>query len=172
MKKVLLTVEHAKKDIEFAISQIVNHRSAETILNETYPWTTGMTLTNCEAWTDSEGKLRTSPKFNIDWDTRSDFSGKIVAMGSIDFDTVEEGAKKLSEAINADVREEFWSSQEEQAKLDAEIKANFQKFFDKHCGDGGDCPLRPTCEVKWPGGFGLQGCRADGAIREEIRAYI
>ena len=58
-----------------------------------------MTLTICEPWVDSEGKLHTSPKYNIDWDTRSTVSGRILAMGSLDFDTIEEGSEKLVSQI-------------------------------------------------------------------------
>jgi len=43
--------------------------------------------------------MRTSPKYNIDWDTRNTLSGRILAMGSLDFDTVEEGAEKLARQI-------------------------------------------------------------------------
>lgn len=204
MEKTFLTAGQAKKEIEFAISQAGSGGSASTMLNETYPWTTGMTLTICSKPREiemggtpvrvaqSQAELMALlkgeepsklPNYNIDWDTRNDESGNIVtvkkkdgsresAMGSIDFDTLDEGAEKLAKAINELVPALCWSSPEEQAKIDAEIQSDFQKFFDKHCGDNGDCGLKGTCEVRWPGGFGLQGCHADGAIREEIKAYL
>lgn len=127
MKK---SIEEATKDILYAIEQ-ANGEKASTILNESYPYTTGMTLTVCskprmvllggmvvarEAQSQTELAALLSgeepekyPNYNIDWDTRSDVSGRIFAMGTIDFDTVEEGAMKLSEAIEEKVPKGCWA---------------------------------------------------------------
>ena len=75
--------------------------TASTLIDDScWPWITGMTLTKCGPWKDSEGKIQTSPEFNIDWDTRNDVSGMIIDLGSLDFDTIEEGARRLFRQIH------------------------------------------------------------------------
>jgi len=92
--------EEAKRDIEFAIQQSGNSKHSTVLIDDSFwPFQTEMTLTKCDPWIDGEGKLRKSPKYNIDWDTRSTVSGKILAMGSLDFDTIEEGAEELVRQI-------------------------------------------------------------------------
>jgi hypothetical protein len=94
------TKEKAKRDIEFAIEQAGESKRSTVLIDDSFwPFKTEMTLTKCDPWRDDEGKLRTSPKYNIDWDTRSTVSGKILALGSLDFDTVEEGAEELARQI-------------------------------------------------------------------------
>jgi len=100
MKKPRYGKEQARKDIEFAIQQTGDGKYSTIIIDDSFwPFKTEMTLTKCDLWRDSEGKLRTSPKYNIDWDTRNTLNGKILAMGSLDFDTIEEGAEKLAKQI-------------------------------------------------------------------------
>jgi hypothetical protein len=94
------TKEKAKRDIEFAIEQAGEGRGSTVLIDDSFwPFKTEMTLTKCDPWRDREGKLRTSPRYNIDWDTRGTVSGKIVGMGSLDFDTIEEGAEELARQI-------------------------------------------------------------------------
>ncbi len=123
------------------------------------------------------------PKYNIDWDIRNDITGrfavykkkngeKIDMMGTFDFNTPEEGARLWQAQIMERVPRHLWTALEEKEDIDAQIKAEFQDFFDRHCGDEGDCSLRENCPVRWPGGFGLQGCKAEGEIREEIRRIL
>jgi len=100
MEKSHYGKERAKRDIEFAIQQAGGDKYSTVIIDDSFwPFKTEMTLTKCDPWRDSEGRLRTSPRYNIDWDTRDTLSGRILAMGSLDFDTVEEGAEKLSRQI-------------------------------------------------------------------------
>ena len=92
--------EQARRDIEFAIQQAGDGKNSTVIIDDSFwPFKTELTLTKCDPWKDSDGRLRTSPKYNIDWDTRNTLSGRILAMGSLDFDTVEEGAEKLARQI-------------------------------------------------------------------------
>jgi hypothetical protein len=188
------TLKDLQDSIEYAIEQGGNDNY---LLNDHgYPWLWGYYLHVVKAQKgvvilaqthdqlfaalrgDPQPTADKLPKYNIDWDIRSDVSGnfavykkkdgeKLTMMGTFDFNTPEEGAKLWLEQIMERVPRGLWTSWEEKQAIDAEIKKEFQEFFDKHCGDEGDCPLRPTCEVKWPGGFGLQGCRvkelAEGA---------
>jgi len=92
--------EDARKDIEFAIQQAENSKSSTVIIDDSFwPFSVGMTLTKCDPWWDSEGRLHTSPKYNIDWDVRNTVTGEIIKMGSLDFNDLEEGAEKLSRQI-------------------------------------------------------------------------
>ena len=100
MEKSHYSIEQAKKDIEIAIQQAGEGKCSTVIIDDSFwPFKTEMTLTKCDPWRDSSGRMRTSPKYNIDWDTRDTLSGRILAMGSLDFDTVEEGAEKLARQI-------------------------------------------------------------------------
>ena len=92
--------EEARRDIEFAIEQVGVGKYSTVLIDDSFwPFQTEMTLTKCDPWRDQDGKLHASPKYNIDWDTRSTVSGKILAMGSLDFDTVEQGAEELVKQI-------------------------------------------------------------------------
>ena len=100
MEKSCYGKDQARKDIEFAIQQAGDGKYSTVIIDDSFwPFKTEMTLTKCDPWRDSRGRVRTSPKYNIDWDTRDALSGRILAMGSLDFDTVDEGAEKLARQI-------------------------------------------------------------------------
>jgi len=110
------------------------------------------------------------PKYSIDWDIRNSISGdyctlkkrngSIVAMmGSFEFDTAEQGAERWLEQMKDCVVKGLWTTREEEQKMHDETTAVFQAFYDKHCAEGCDCPLIENCEVKWPTGIGLVGCR-------------
>lgn len=160
-----ITVEDAKKHVVFGWEQAKMGKSgtAQTIISENaWPWITRMSFCICRL----EPNM---PRFNIDWDTRSSNSGNIVAMGSFDFDSLEEGAEKLAKEINDEVPDYAWMTDEEHAKLKVDIKQEFQEFFDTHCDlEKGDCPDRWTCKVRWPGGFGLQGCSFEHDDKKRI----
>jgi len=95
----LYTKEEAKKVIEFALS--MGGKTATVIIDDSlWPFKTEMTLTKCDPWWDSGGNLRTNPRYNIDWDTRDTTTGTILAMGSFDFNDLEDGAEKLARQIN------------------------------------------------------------------------
>ncbi|MFQ6095205.1 MAG: hypothetical protein ACE5NN_03570 [Candidatus Bathyarchaeia archaeon] len=92
--------ERARRDIEFAIEQAGESKYSTVIIDDSFwPYKTELTLTKCDPWRDGQGRVRTSPKYNIDWDTRNTLSGRILAMGSLDFNTIEEGAEKLARQI-------------------------------------------------------------------------
>ena len=113
------------------------------------------------------------PKYNIDWDIRHSVSGNylvrkkdgsvIVTMGTFDFDTAEQGAERWLEQIKDRVAEKngLWMTSEEKHEQDKKIEKEFQDYFDAHCSDAGDCTWKESCEVKWPGGHGLRGCRRE-----------
>jgi len=92
--------EDAKKDVEFAIEQAGEGKCSTVLIDDSFwPFQTEITLIKCDPWRGQDGKLHESPKYNIDWDTRSTVSGKILAMGSLDFNTVEQGAEELVKQI-------------------------------------------------------------------------
>jgi len=100
MEKPRYGKERARRDIEFAIQQAGEGKCSTVIIDDSFwPFKTEMTLTKCDPWRDSEGRLRTSPKYNLDWDTRDTLSGRILAMGSLNFDTMEEEVEKLARQI-------------------------------------------------------------------------
>jgi hypothetical protein len=93
-------IEEARRDIEFVIEQAGEGRCSAVLIEDSFwPFQTEMTLTKCDPWRSQDGKLHTSPKYNIDWDMRSTVSGKILAMGSLDFNTIEQGAEELVKQI-------------------------------------------------------------------------
>jgi len=110
------------------------------------------------------------PKYNIDWDIRSSVSGSYCTyhteagkswtmMGTFDFDTPEQGAERWLEQIKERVAKWLWTTTEEKHAQDKEIAKEFQDYYDAHCDD--DCEWKESCEVKWPGGHGLRGCRRE-----------
>ena len=164
--KELLTTEEAQKHIQYAIDN--SESSGTFILNDNAgPYETRIHIVRCG---------NSPPKYNIDWECENTSSGFTPgknghdAMGSLDFDTFEEGAEKLARQVNGSVPSYAWMSDEEKEKLDKEIQAEFKDFFDKHCDlEKGDCPDRSSCPVRWPGGFGLQGCT--NPIKSERGGY-
>jgi hypothetical protein len=92
--------EEAGRDIEFAIEQAGEGKCSTVLIEDSFwPFQTEMTLTKCDPWRSQDGKLHTSLKYNIDWDTRSTVSGMILAMGSLGFDTATQGAEELVKQI-------------------------------------------------------------------------
>lgn len=178
-------LEELRKAIEWSIER----GEDSYILNDYfYPYIWGYTLNVCTVQTgpvviaQSHAQLRAflagekldpddMPKYNIDWDIRNTESGSFLTykkkgeeeglpmMGSFDFNTPEEGAARWLEQIKNSVAKGLWMSWEEKKELDAKTNKIFQDFYDKHCADDMDCPLIPTCEVRWPTGIGLVGCR-------------
>lgn len=179
------TIEELIKQIKYAIE----NGEDNYILNDLgYPYTYGYRLNVTEPQKGpliiarSQAELEAAlngnidyskmPKYNIDWDVREDSGGnycilkkkdgsRVTMMGSFDFNTPEEGAQKWLEQLKERTPSNLWTSEEEHDRLHKKINEDFQAFFDKHCSDQAEkpCPMRATCEVRWPGGFGLKGCR-------------
>lgn len=193
------TIEDLQESIEWAIKQGGNDNYLLNDYGYPYIWgyylhvveeqkgTVIMAQTHSQLYAALAGEPQPTaeklPKYNIDWDIRNDVTGRIAVykkkngeifemMGSFDFNTAQQGAERWLKQIEERVPRGLWTSGEEKKALDASIEKEFQDFFDRHCGDEGDCPLRTTCEVKWPGGFGLQGCKAEGEIRAEIHKIL
>lgn len=112
------------------------------------------------------------PKYNIDWDIRNSVSGnylllkKEAMMGTFDFDTSEQGAERWLEQIKERAAKGLWTSWEERQARDKKFDKEFQEYFDAHCA--GDCEWKDSCEVRWPGGHGLRGCRRENPDDEEM----
>ena len=111
------------------------------------------------------------PKYNIDWDIRNSVTGDFCTskkdgktwtmMGTFDFDTPEQGAERWLEQIKERTAKGLWTTGEERRVQDKEFEKEFQDYFEAHCSDTGDCDWKESCEVKWPGGHGLRGCRRE-----------
>jgi len=118
------------------------------------------------------------PKYNIDWDIRSSASGNYLTlkkksggftmMGTFDFDTPEQGAERWLEQIKERTSKGLWMTGEEKQAQDKRFKKEFQDYFDAHCSDTGDCEYKESCEVRWPGGHGLRGCRRENPDDKEM----
>jgi len=112
------------------------------------------------------------PKYNIDWDIRNSVSGnylllkKEAMMGTFDFDTSEQGAERWLEQIKERAAKGLWTSWEERQARDKELDKEFQEYYDAHCA--GDCEWKGSCEVRWPGGHGLRGCRRENPDDEKM----
>ena len=182
------TIEELKSSLEWAIKQGGNDNY---LLNDYfYPYTWGYYLYMVKEQTGSVILAQTTsqlfaalaggpqpeaedlPKYNIDWDIRNDISGNIcvykkkdgtreLTMGTLDFNTPEEGAKIWLEQIKDKVPKGIWTTTEERAEMDKEINDELQRYYDEHCSDEGDCAYKAACEVRWAGGHGLRGCRRE-----------
>jgi len=182
------TVEELQKSIGWAIEQGGNDNY---ILNDnSFPYVWGYYLYIVEEQkgvvmvAQTQGQLAAAlagepqptaeelPKYNIDWDVRNSISGnycvlkrgdgeKVTMMGTFDFDTIEQGAERWLEQIKERVAKGLWTTTEEKDAQDKEIEKEFQDYFDAHCSDTGDCEWKASCEVRWPGGHGLRGCRRE-----------
>ena len=119
------------------------------------------------------------PSYNIDWDIRNQASDSfctlkqedgstVTMMGTFDFDTAEQGAERWLAQIKERTAKGLWTTNEERHARDKEIKKEFQDYFDTHCSDDGDCEWKGSCEVRWPGGHGLRGCRRENSDDEEM----
>jgi hypothetical protein len=187
------TLEELQKSIAWSIEQGGNDNY---ILNDnSYPYTWGYYLHIVEeqkgavAVAQTHGQLAAFlagepqptadelPKYNIDWDIRSSISdnylqlkkkdGTVVTMmGTLDFDTPEQGAERWLEQIKERVAKWLWTTKGEQQAQDKEIAKEFQDYYDAHCA--GDCEWKESCEVRWPGGHGLRGCRRENPDDDEM----
>jgi len=189
------TIEELKKSIEWAIKQGGNDNY---ILNDYfYPYTWGYYLhvvteqkgrvmvaqTHGQLMAALAGEPQPTadelPTYNIDWDIRNDVSGNyctlkkgdsepIVMMGTFDFDTPEQGAKRWLDQIHECVAKGLWVTVDERDAQDKTIQKEFQEYYDAHCADTGDCEWKESCEVRWPGGHGLRGCRRENPDDDEM----
>jgi len=181
------TLEELRKSIAWAIEQGGNDNY---ILNDNcYPYNWGYYLhivkeqRGAVAVAQTHGQLvaflagepqptaEELPNYNIDWDIRNGYGDylhlkkkdgtSVMMMGTFDFDTPEQGAERWLEQIKERVAKGLWTTKEEQQAQDKEIAKEFQDYFDAHCSDAGDCEWKESCEVRWPGGHGLRGCRRE-----------
>jgi len=189
------TTEELQKSIAWAIEQGGNDNY---ILNDrSYPYIWGYYLhvieeqrgpvikgqTNAQLFAFLAGAPQPTaeelPKYNIDWDIRSSISDSylrlkkrdgttVTMMGTFDFDTAEQGAERWLEQIKERVAKWLWTTTEERNAQDKEFEKEFQDYFDAHCADAGDCAWKESCEVRWPGGHGLRGCRCENPDDEEM----
>jgi len=150
---------------------IVEPGGRTMLLGGILPVTLAQTTSQLESALSGETEGE-SPKYNIDWDIRSSISGnyctltkkdgeKEIMMGTFDFNTPEQGAERWLEQIKERVAKGLWTTTEEKRAQDKEIEKEFQEYFDAHCADTGDCEWKESCEVRWPGGHGLRGCRRE-----------
>jgi len=182
------TIEELQKSIAWSIKQGGNDNY---ILNDrSYPYNWGYYLHIVEEQRGPVGRGQTKgqifaflagapqptadelPNYNIDWDIRCSVSGNylqlkkkdgtsVTMMGSFDFDTPEQGAERWLEQIKERVAKGLWTTKEERNAQDKKFAKEFQDYFDSHCSDDGDCEWKESCEVRYPGGHGLRGCRRE-----------
>ncbi len=187
------TIEELRKSIAWSIKQGGNDNY---ILNDnSYPYNWGYSLHIVEEQKgtvmrgQTHGQIAAAlagepqptadelPNYNIDWDIRNSISDSylhlkkkdgtsVTMMGSFDFDTPEQGAERWLEQIKERVVKGLWTTKEEQQARDKEIAKEFQDYHDAHCA--GDCEWKESCEVRWPGGHGLRGCRRENPDDEEM----
>lgn len=178
---MLPPIEELTEELKTVIEWAIEHGEDNYLLNENnYPYMWGYKLNVVEPQTgavinaNSVAQLHASlrgeepealPAYNIDWDLRSSVTGNIctfegeLIMGTLDFDTAEQGAEVWAKQIISRAPSWSWVTDEEAKMIGDEIEHTFEQFFHMHCDEAGDCPIKTQCKVRWPGGFGLGGCR-------------